>query len=156
MCLAAARLGEQKLFDDGIAKLQSVARSDWAKSNIAFLQGFNSRLKGNLPRAEIFFRDSFSLSPGNVSAARELAAICLARDNLDEAERFAREARSHVRTVSEFCLPPTSSPPHSATSPVQAPPNARMIEGIPHDATDLRSERLSLALNHPPLNTAHS
>lgn len=98
MCLSAARLGEAQLFDEGISKLEAVAKNDWAKSNIAFLQGFNSRLKGNLPRADSFFRDSFKFSPGNLSAARELAAICLARDNLNEAEIFAREARSHAQT----------------------------------------------------------
>ncbi|NNH45514.1 tetratricopeptide repeat protein [Rhizobium laguerreae] len=67
----------------------------WVKSNIAFLEGFNARLKGRLPTAEKLFRDSYDFSPGNISAARELAAICLARDNLDEAEKFAREAFSH-------------------------------------------------------------
>jgi tetratricopeptide (TPR) repeat protein len=98
MCLAAARQGEKELFAEGIRKLQAVAKNDWAKSNIAFLQGFNLRLKGNLLKAESFFRDSYNLSPGNLSAARELAAICLARDNLDEAETFAREAQSHAPT----------------------------------------------------------
>ncbi len=98
LCLAAARLGEATTFESGIAKLEAVAKDDWAKSNIAFLKGFNLRLKGNLPTAESCFRESYNLSPGNLSAARELAAICLARDNLDEAEQFAREARSHAPT----------------------------------------------------------
>ncbi|MEJ0067034.1 MAG: hypothetical protein WDM85_17795 [Caulobacteraceae bacterium] len=37
------------------------------------------------------------MSPGNISAAREIASICLAREQLDESERFAREAHSHAR-----------------------------------------------------------
>ncbi len=96
LCLPAARIGEVKTFEDGIAKLEAVARDDWAQSNIAFLKGFNFRLKGNLPMAETFFRESYELSPGNMSAAREVASICLARNNLDEAKRFSREAHSHA------------------------------------------------------------
>jgi tetratricopeptide (TPR) repeat protein len=96
LCLAAARVGETSTFEDGIKRLHSVAKNDWAKSNIAFLQGFNFRLQGNLPQAETYFRDSYARSPGNMSAAREIAAICLARDTLDEAEQFAREAHSHA------------------------------------------------------------
>lgn len=98
MCLSAARIGESYLFEDGIKKLQSVAKDDWARSNVAFLTGFNLRLKGHLPEAEATFRQSYQLSPGNISAAREIASICLARDNLDESERFAREALSHAPT----------------------------------------------------------
>ncbi len=98
MCLSAARIGNLEIFDEGIAKLEVVAKDDWAKSNIAFLKGFNLRLKGNLPSAEALFRQSYALSPGNLSAAREIAAICLTRDNLDEAEHFAREAHSHARS----------------------------------------------------------
>jgi tetratricopeptide (TPR) repeat protein len=94
-CLAAARLGEQQIFDEGIAKLTGAAKTDWAKSNIAFLKGINLRFKGNLPQAETLFRESYALSPGNLHAARELAEVCLARDNLNEAELFAREAHSH-------------------------------------------------------------
>jgi Flp pilus assembly protein TadD len=94
-CLSAARLGEQQIFDDGIAKLTKAAKTDWARSNIAFLKGINLRFKGNLPQAEDCFRESYALSPGNLHAARELAETCLARDNLDEAELFAREAYSH-------------------------------------------------------------
>lgn len=98
ICLSAARLGQADVFEDGIAKLVAIAKDDWAKSNIAFLNGFNFRFKGNLPRSEEFFREAYKLSPGNSSAAREIAAICLARDNLDEAELFAREAHSHGPT----------------------------------------------------------
>lgn len=58
------------------------------------------RFKGHLPQAEDLFRESYSLSPGNLHAARELAEICLARDNLDEAELYAREAYSHGSTNS--------------------------------------------------------
>ncbi|MGR9374926.1 tetratricopeptide repeat protein [Rhizobium leguminosarum] len=84
-------------FEEGISKLKSINGNDWVKSNIAFLEGFHARLKGRLPAAEELFRKSYDLSPGNISAARELAAVCLARDNLDEAERFAREAFSHAQ-----------------------------------------------------------
>jgi tetratricopeptide (TPR) repeat protein len=94
-CLSAARLGEQQIFDEGITKLAAAAKTDWARSNIAFLKGINLRFKGSLPQAEKFFRESYALSPGNLHAARELAEVCLARDNLDEAELFAREAHSH-------------------------------------------------------------
>lgn len=97
ICLPAARTGDVIAFDEGITKLRSLNGNDWVKSNIAFLEGFNARLKGRLPTAEKFFRESYDFSPGNISAARELAAICLARDNLDEAEKFAREAFSHAQ-----------------------------------------------------------
>jgi tetratricopeptide (TPR) repeat protein len=98
MCLAAARLGDQETFESGIKKLEGRAKDDWAKSNIAFLKGFNWRFRGNLPEAESLFREAYRLSPGNLHAARELAEICLARDNLDEAELFSREAQSHGPT----------------------------------------------------------
>lgn len=90
-------MGKALLFDEGIKKLEQTAKDDWAKSNVAFLKGFNFRLKGNLPKAEEYFRIAYELSPGNLSAARELASVCLARDNLEDAEIFAREAHSHAR-----------------------------------------------------------
>ncbi|MYD98227.1 MAG: hypothetical protein F4X98_12710 [Gammaproteobacteria bacterium] len=96
LCLAAARLGNQRAFSEGIARLESTADDEWAKSNIAFLNGFNLRLKGRLPGAEEFFRLAYRYSPGNFSAARELAAVCLARGSLDESERFAREAHERA------------------------------------------------------------
>lgn len=92
LCLAGTRIGDDGIFREGIGKLESEAKDDWAKSNVNFLRGFNSRFDGRLPDAEQFFRSAYELSPGNVSAARELAAICLARDELDDAEIFAREA----------------------------------------------------------------
>lgn len=98
LCLSASRIGEEQIFDDGVADLQRISDGDWAESNIAFLKGFNLRLKGNLPKAEEQFRKAYNLSPGNISAAREIAAICLTRGSLDQAERFAREAQSHART----------------------------------------------------------
>ena len=76
-CLSAARLGKTGVFDEGITKLVGAANDNWARSNIAFLNGFNFRLKGNLPKAEASFRSAYDLSPGNVSAARELAADTL-------------------------------------------------------------------------------
>ena len=98
MCLSAARTGDTDTFEEGITKLKSTAKDDWARSNTAFLEGFNLRMKGNLPAAEESCRRSYELSPGNQSAARELASICLARGNLHEAEQFAREAHSRARS----------------------------------------------------------
>ena len=43
-----------------------------------------------------------SLSPGNTPAAREIAAICLERGNLDEAEIHAREAHSQATSNPYF------------------------------------------------------
>ncbi len=97
LCLASARLGEQGTFSEGIEILQGMARNDWAESNIAFLKGFNARLKGHLPIAEEHFRSAYALSPGNVSAAREIASACLERGNLEDAERFARQAQQIAR-----------------------------------------------------------
>jgi len=91
LCLAAARIGNEDTFLYGLSMLNEVARDDWAKSNLAFLQGFNSRLKGHLPEAEKSFRRAYDLSPGNFSAARELASVYLDLGNFDEAEIFARE-----------------------------------------------------------------
>lgn len=96
ICLAGARTGNSTAFEFGIAELQRTAADNWAKSNVSFLKGFNERLSGNLPAAEDFFRSAYELSPGNLSAARELAAICLARGKLDEGEIFAREAHSQA------------------------------------------------------------
>ena len=96
LCLSAARLGEDATFSDGMHGLERISTTDWAKSNVAFLKGFNERLKGNLPVAERLFDEAYRLSPGNLSAGRELAAICLGRGNLDRAEHFAREAHNHA------------------------------------------------------------
>ena len=96
LCLSAARLGDADAFVEGIRPLAAATRDDWEKSNVAFLEGFNLRLKGNFPAAEDQFRRSHALDPGNISAAREIAAICLARENLDEAEMFARQAYNYV------------------------------------------------------------
>lgn len=93
LCLASARVGEQDTFSKGIGILEAIARNDWAKSNVAFLKGFNARLKGHLPVAEEQFRKAYSLSPGNFAAAREISSACLERGNLEDAERFAREAQ---------------------------------------------------------------
>lgn len=95
LCLSASRIGEDGTYLEGMTVLLRSANDDWARSNIAYLKGFNFRFKGNLPDAETEFREAFRLSPGNVHAAREIAAICLARGNLDEAEAFAREALGH-------------------------------------------------------------
>lgn len=98
LCLSASRLGEADIFKRGIEQLAASAHTDWAKSNVAFLQGFNLRFRGKLADAEVAFRESYGYSPGNLHAARELAEVCLARGNLDDAELFAREAHSHGPT----------------------------------------------------------
>ena len=92
MCLASARIGDQTTFSEGIGFLESMASDIWAKSNVAFLKGFNARLKGHLPLAEELFRRAYELSPGNFASGRELASVCLDRGNLEEAATFAREA----------------------------------------------------------------
>ena len=94
MCLSSARLGDTATFDIGIRRLVDAAEDNWSKSNVAFLRGFNERMRGHQPAAETHFREAYELSPGNYSTARELAAICLARGNLLEAEQFAREAHA--------------------------------------------------------------
>lgn len=96
LCLAASRIGDQTTFVGGITILETLAENDGATSNVNFLKGFNSRLQGHVLRAEEYFRKANKLEPGNASAARELASVCLDRGNLDEAERFAREAYQHA------------------------------------------------------------
>ena len=96
LCLATSRLGDQATFSSGLTILEGLADDNGAKSNVNFLKGFNFRLQGHVPKAEEYFRKAYRLSPGNASAARELASVCLDRGNLDEAERFAREAQQHA------------------------------------------------------------
>ena len=79
LCLASACVGKQNTFSEGIEVLGAMARNDWAKSNVAFLKGFNARLKGHLPEAKGLFRTAYDLSPGNFAAAREIASACLDR-----------------------------------------------------------------------------
>ena len=93
LCLASARVGKQDAFGEGMKMLESIASNNWANSNVAFLKGFNARLKGHLPIAEDLFRTAYDLSPGNFAAAREIASACLERGNLKDAEKFAREAQ---------------------------------------------------------------
>ena len=92
LCLSAARLARDADFEYGIQILKSGALPPWERSNLNFLLGFNARMHGNLPEAEKYFRLAYDDSPRNFQAARELAAICLARDTNADAEKFAREA----------------------------------------------------------------
>jgi tetratricopeptide (TPR) repeat protein len=103
MCLAAARTGIEATFDEGITLLEASAKDNWGRSNVSYLKGFNLRMKGNVPQAEEHFRKAYEFSPGNAPAAREIAAICLERGNLQEAEIYAREAHSQA-TSNPFCL----------------------------------------------------
>lgn len=92
LCLASARLDRLPDFQRGMAMLRTWANDSWARSNVSFLLGFQARLDGNMPQAETHLRQASTESPGNFNALRELAAICLARGESDEAEGFARRA----------------------------------------------------------------
>lgn len=92
LCLSAARENQQSIFNDGIAKLRSVARDNWAKSNVEFLIGFNFRIRGRILDAERHFKDSYALNGNDRATARELASVCLATGNNAGAEKFARKA----------------------------------------------------------------
>lgn len=92
LCLASARRGQESDFKRGIDLLNAGSTDAWARSNRNFLLGFNARMRGRLPEAEEFMRKAYADSPGNFSAAHELASICLARGNLQDAESFARKA----------------------------------------------------------------
>ncbi|WP_219761417.1 TIR domain-containing protein [Neoroseomonas alba] len=98
LCLAAARIGADEVFDVAIAKLHLRASDDWARSNVYYLEGFRQRMRGRLPAAQDLFQKAYDFHHGNVSAMRELAAIALARGHLEAAEGLAREARSYART----------------------------------------------------------
>lgn len=98
LCLAAARTGADEVFEAAIGKLRSRANDDWARSNVAYLEGFRQRMRGRLPAAQDLFQTAYDFHNGNVSAIRELAAIALARGHLGKAEDLAREARSYART----------------------------------------------------------
>lgn len=98
LCLAASRIGADEVFDGAIAKLRSRANDDWAQSNVSYLEGFRLRMRGRLPAAQDLFQKAYDFYNGNVSAMRELAAIALARGDLDKAEVLAREAYAYART----------------------------------------------------------
>lgn len=98
LCLAAARTGNDEVFDLALGKLRARANDDWTRSNLAYLQGFRLRMRGQLPAAQDLFQKAYDFHNGNASAMRELAAISLTRGNLDKAESLAREARSFART----------------------------------------------------------
>jgi len=92
LCLAAARLKRDTDFNEGLATLEKIASGNWAKSNTHFLRGFAARMKGFLPDAEREYKRSLDFSPGNPSAIRDLADVCLARGDADAAESYARRA----------------------------------------------------------------
>jgi len=98
LCLAAARSGEDEIFDNAIAKLRTRASDDWAQSNVAYLEGFRQRMHGRLPAAQELFQKACDFHRGNISAMRELAAIALARGDLDKAEGLAREAHRYAQS----------------------------------------------------------
>lgn len=92
LCLSAARLNDQVVFEDGLNKLKSAAVNDWSKASAEFLKGFNARIRGRVIDAERFFKESFSLNGNDRSTARELASVCLITGDNAGAERFARKA----------------------------------------------------------------
>lgn len=94
LCLSAARVGNSIEFDKGLKSLKSIPAEKWINSTVNFLLGFNARLAGNLPEAEGYQRQAYDFRPGNFSAARELAFICLNRGKIEDAEQFARSAFS--------------------------------------------------------------
>lgn len=98
LCLAAARTGEDEIFDNAIARLRTRASDDWARSNVSYLEGFRQRMRGRLPAAQELFQKAYDFHRGNISAMRELAAIALARGHLDKAEGLAREAHSYAQS----------------------------------------------------------
>lgn len=98
LCLSSARVADNESFKLGILRLEAIPSDAQSSSNIAFLKGFNERMKGHQALAETLFREAYRLSPGNYSTARELSAIYLSRGDLDDAEMFAREAYSIAST----------------------------------------------------------
>jgi tetratricopeptide (TPR) repeat protein len=94
LCLAGTRLGQETVYEKGVSILKRNSNDRWASSNLSFLMGFHARLQGNLPEAESHFRKAYEDSPGNYSAARELASICMLRGDMIAAEQFARQAFS--------------------------------------------------------------
>jgi tetratricopeptide (TPR) repeat protein len=98
LCLAAARIGNDDVFETAIDKLKKRVNDNWARSNLAYLKGFQLRMRGRLPAAKVLFQEAYDYHNGNISAIRELAAIALARGELDKAEGLAREAYSFART----------------------------------------------------------
>ncbi|MGV1870918.1 TIR domain-containing protein [Agrobacterium rosae] len=97
LCLSASRLSREEVFNDGISKLQGVAVDAWRKASIAFLKGFNARMRGNLPEADSYFRESYRLNNNDRATLRELASLCLITGNIEEAEIFARQAYEKAR-----------------------------------------------------------
>src|SRR5262249_4650928 len=69
LCLAAARRAQEDDFRFGIQILQAVPQQPWVRSSLNFLLGFNARMRGNLPKAEEYFRLAYGDSPRNFSAA---------------------------------------------------------------------------------------
>lgn len=100
ICLASSRIGDDETFSKYILELDRRATDEYLKSNVAFLRGFNLRLKGELPDALDELQRAYSLNLKNSACVRELAAVLLAMGRLDEAEKFAREAYKLANTNS--------------------------------------------------------
>lgn len=98
LCLAAARIGNDEIFETSVRKLENLAKDNWARSNVSYLKGFQLRMRGRLPAAQDLFQKAIDYHNGNNSAMRELAWIALVRGDLDKAEGLAREAHSYART----------------------------------------------------------
>jgi len=97
LALSAARINDQDTFQFGLTYLKKIATDDWSRSNVHFLEGFNYRLSGDLINARLSLLESYNLSIGNRSTARELASVCLNLERPEEAEVYAREAYGYAK-----------------------------------------------------------
>lgn len=102
LCLSAARLGKDDVFNEALDILKTKVDDDWGRSNIEYLQGFRLRLKGELPAAKAFLVRARGFDVNNRSAVRELAAIAVESGDLKTAEDLARIVYSSVPTNPYF------------------------------------------------------
>ncbi len=92
-CLAAVRVvGGERDLEDGVSIL-STKKDQLARRNLNFINGFKARYDGRLDQAESDFRAAHKLGgERNFHILRELSQLCRLKDNLVEAESFARAA----------------------------------------------------------------
>ena len=90
--ITAIRLHEDDDFKTSLAGLRGINLQS-ARRNEHYLLGFNARYWGRIDDAERHYRDALREDgERNISILRELATVCDAQGQLDEAERFARKA----------------------------------------------------------------
>ena len=90
--LSAIRLDKADELDSAIRLLDQYRSHKIARRNIAFLKGFQLRLKKRYDEAEAEFLKAFRLSPKNASINRELANLYRHQKDYDSAETYARPA----------------------------------------------------------------